>query len=96
MDMLVLVTIGGFVGGLVRGLIGVLKAVRMGRKLRARYFITTLVASALIGAIAGLFAENDFRFSILAGYIGGDFIESLYKVRFRTIYKPSNRKVKIP
>ncbi len=81
---------------ILRGLVGILKGIRMGRKLSVRYLVTTIVASALIGAIAGLFVENDLRFAILAGYVGGDFIESLYKVRFREIYKPSNRKVKIP
>lgn len=80
----------------MRGLVGVLKAIRQGCKLRRRYFITTLVLSALIGLIAGMFVENDVRFAILAGYVGGDFIESLYKVRFREKYKPSNRKVRIP
>ncbi len=96
MNELVLVTAGGFLGGLVRGTVGILKAMRMGRKLSLRYFFTTLIASALIGMIAGLFTENDMKFSILAGYVGTDFLESLYKVRFRERYKPSNRKVKIP
>ena len=86
----------GFVGGLIRGLVGVLKAVRAGRKLTAKYFVTTLVLSALIGLIAGMFVDSDLKFAVLAGYVGGDFIESLYKVRFRERYKPSNRKVRIP
>ena len=73
-----------------------MKAIRQGRKLKKRYFVTTLVLSALIGLIAGMFVENDVRFAVLAGYVGGDFIESLYKVRFREKYRPSNRKVKIP
>ena len=68
----------------------------MGRKFRPRYFLLTLVMSGLIGLIAAMFVENDVRFAILAGYVGGDFIESLYKVRFREKYKPSNRKVRIP
>ena len=86
----------GFSGGLIRGLVGVLKQLRMGRKFRPRYFLLTLVMSGLIGLIAAMFVENDVRFAILAGYVGGDFIESLYKVRFREKYKPSNRKVRIP
>ena len=86
----------GFTGGPIRGLVGVLKQLRMGRKFRPRYFLLTLVMSGLIGLIAAMFVENDVRFAILAGYVGGDFIESLYKVRFREKYKPSNRKVKIP
>ena len=96
MDELIILMAAGFGGGLVRGLVGLLKALRQGRRMKVRYFATTLIMSALIGMIAGLFVENDIRFSILAGYVGGDFIESLYKVRFREKYKPSNRKVKIP
>ncbi|OGX07132.1 MAG: hypothetical protein A2Z88_00125 [Omnitrophica WOR_2 bacterium GWA2_47_8] len=96
MNELALVVAAGLLGGAVRGLIGVLKGIRAGRKLSIRYLGTTLVASALIGMIAGLFVENDVRFSILAGYVGSDFLDSLYKVRFREKYKPSNRKVKIP
>ena len=93
---LILIGAAGFTGGLIRGLVGILKAVRQGRKLKRKYFVTTLVLSALIGLIAGMFVENDVRFAVLAGYVGGDFIESLYKVRFREKYHPSNRKVKIP
>lgn len=86
----------GFVGGLIRGLVGVLKQLRAGRKFRPRYFLLTIAMSGLIGLIAAMFVENDARFAVLAGYVGGDFIESLYKVRFREKYKPSNRKVRIP
>ncbi|MBI2579548.1 MAG: hypothetical protein HYW27_01465 [Candidatus Aenigmarchaeota archaeon] len=86
----------GFAGGLIRGLVGVLKQMRAGRKFRPRYFLLTLVMSGLIGLIAAMFVENDARFAVLAGYVGGDFIESLYKVRFREKYRPSNRKVRIP
>ena len=86
----------GLIGGLVRGLVGVLKALRQGRKFKWKYFAVTMAMSALIGLIAAMFVENDVRFAILAGYVGGDFIESLYKVRFREKYRPSNRKVKIP
>jgi len=84
MDPLVIVTIGGFIGGIVRGIIGVLKSIRMGRELKVKYFVTSLIASGLIGAIAGLFAGNDLRFAILAGYVGGDFLESLYKYEFKS------------
>lgn len=91
-----IVAAAGFIGGLIRGLVGVLKAMRQGRKLRAKYFALTLLLSALIGLIAAMFVENDVRFAVLAGYVGGDFIESLYKVRFRERYRPSNRKVRIP
>ena len=96
MNEIIIIMGAGFGGGAVRGMVGVLKALRQNRKISRRYFATTLLLSALIGLIAGLFVENDIKFTILAGYVGSDFIESLYKVRFREKYKPSNRKVKIP
>ena len=88
--------LAGLAGGLVRGVVGILKAIRQGRKIKKRYFLATVAASALIGLIAAMFVDNDVKFSILAGYVGSDFLESLYKVRFREKYHPSNRKVKIP
>ena len=93
---LFLLMVAGLAGGLVRGVVGILKAIRQGRKIKKRYFLATVAASALIGLIAAMFVENDVKFAILAGYVGSDFIESLYKVRFREKYHPSNRKVKIP
>lgn len=96
MNELVLIAAAGFTGGLIRGLIGILKALKQGRKIKKKYFITTVAASALIGLIASMFVDGDIKFAILAGYVGTDFMESLYKVRFREKYHPSNRKVKIP
>lgn len=80
---LALIIIGGVAGGLLRSMVGILKAIRMGRKLSRRYFIATLGIAALLGTVAGLFVANDLRFAILAGYAGSDFIEGLYKAEFR-------------
>lgn len=80
---LLLIVIGGVAGGLLRSMVGILKAIRMGRKLSRRYFIATLGIAALLGTVAGLFVANDLRFAILAGYAGSDFIEGLYKAEFR-------------
>ncbi len=84
---LIWILTGGFFGGLVRGTVGILKSIRAGRKIRKRYLFSTLAASALIGMIAGLFVHDDIKFSILAGYVGTDFIESLYKARFQEYKK---------
>lgn len=78
-----LIVVGGIAGGLLRSMVGILKAIRMGRKLSRRYFIATLGIAALLGTVAGLFVANDLRFAILAGYAGSDFIEGLYKAEFR-------------
>lgn len=81
---IILIAAAGAAGGWVRGVVGILKAVRMGRKLKTRYFATTLATSALIGVIAGMFVIGDVRFAVLAGYAGSDFIEGLYRAEFRT------------
>ena len=82
--------IGGFAGGFIRATVGILKYYSyFGKKrfgVRPRYLFATLFASALLGIIAGLFVENDFRFSVLAGYAGTDFLEGLYKIQFRKRY----------
>lgn len=84
---LALIVIGGIAGGLLRSAVGILKAIRMGRKLSARYFTATIFLAALLGIVAGLFVANDLRFAILAGYAGSDFLEGLYKAEFRKRYR---------
>lgn len=88
-DPTVLYTLGGFLGGLIRGVVGLLKwrgRPRRG-KFRMYYLLATIIASGMIGIFASIFVEGDFRFSLLAGYAGTDFIESIYKLRFRQIYR---------
>ena len=84
---LVLIIMGGVAGGLLRSAVGILKAIRMGRRLSARYFAATMLLAAIFGIVAGLFVANDLRFAILAGYAGSDFIEGLYRVEFRKRYR---------
>ena len=84
---LVLIMLGGMAGGLVRAMVGILKSIRFGRKMSPRYFMASILVSALIGIIAGLFVADDLRFAILAGYAGSDFIEGLYKVEFAKRYR---------
>jgi len=37
--------------------------------------------------MSGIIANNDWRISLLAGYDGTDFLESLYKLRFAQFFK---------
>ena len=37
--------------------------------------------------MAGLIANADWRMSLLAGYAGSDFLESLYKLKFSQFFK---------
>ena len=41
----------------------------------------------MLGLIAGLYIQNDPRFAVLAGYAGTDFVEGLYKVKFKQYKK---------
>jgi hypothetical protein len=39
-----------------------------------------IAASLIVGQMAGLIANADWRISLLAGYAGSDFIENIYKL----------------
>jgi len=71
----------GFVGGITRGCVGVLKhKAYTKKKFKIKYFLWTVGLSGIIGMFCGLFFINDYRFTLLAGYAGTDLIEGLYKI----------------
>ena len=75
----------GFLGGFLRGLVGIAKYFERNRKkgvLRPYYLLFSLSVASLTGLVAGVLADSDFAFSFLAGYAGSDFLEGLYKIRF--------------
>ncbi len=75
----------GFLGGLIRGILGVSKEIRKSpskkKKLRKDYLLVTLLASGGLGLLVGVFIADDIRFALLAGYAGSDFLENLYKIK---------------
>lgn len=77
----------GFLGGLIRAVVGMLKwqvrtpTRRM--KFSAYYLLASVLLAGLLGIVAGLYIMDDPRFALLAGYAGTDFIEGVYKVKFR-------------
>jgi len=77
----------GFLGGVIRGLVGITKYLRSKptKKVRIRkdYIALTLLSSGGLGLLAGVFIADDVRFALLAGYAGTDFIESLFKIKMR-------------
>lgn len=79
--------IAGFLGGLIRGLMGISKVIRASpskkKRIRRDYIIFTLLSSGGIGLIVGVFISEDVRFALLAGYAGTDFLENLFKVKMR-------------
>ncbi len=74
--------LAGFGGGLVRGIVGYIKhqyAYKY-KKFHLPYFLWMVMLSAIVGLIVGIFADQDYRLSFVAGYAGGDFLEGLYKI----------------
>ncbi|MBL7169450.1 MAG: hypothetical protein ISS48_00330 [Candidatus Aenigmarchaeota archaeon] len=77
--------IAGFLGGIIRGLLGIAKKIRSSptkkKKLRYDYILVELLAAGGIGVLVGVFIASDVRFALLAGYAGTDFLESLFKIK---------------
>ena len=68
----------GGIGGLTRGLIGLLKALSLRRKILWGYYCITVLVAFVIGVFTGLIFNFDYRLSLLAGYAGTDILEGLY------------------
>ena len=82
--------LAGGIGGLVRGLVGITKAQTFNPdtfKFQWKYFAITIIVSMVVGQMAGLIANADWRMSLLAGYAGSDFIESMYKLSLAKFFK---------
>lgn len=85
--MLLEIFAAGFLGGIIRGLVGISKQIRASpskkKKLRKDYLAVTLLASGGLGLLVGVFIAEDIRLALLAGYAGTDFLENLYKIKLR-------------
>jgi len=83
--------LAGGIGGLVRGIVGITKDKTFNPdtfKFQWKYFMVTLVVSMIVGQFAGVVFNADWRASLLAGYAGSDFIESMYKLSLAKFFKP--------
>lgn len=83
-------TLAGGMGGFVRALVGITKAQTFSPdtfKFQWKSFAFTIIVSVIVGQMAGLIFNADWRMSLLAGYAGSDFIESLYKLKFASFFK---------
>ena len=72
----------GLLGGLIRGVVGLLKHYRINTKTKFKttYFIITLIASGIIGALVSLSLSTNYFVNLLAGYAGIDLLENLLKI----------------
>lgn len=69
----------GGIGGLTRGVVGLLKALSLKRRIMWNYYTITVVIAIIIGVFIGMIFDFDPRLSLLAGYAGTDILESIYK-----------------
>ena len=79
MNELVLAGLLGGVGGLTRGIIGLLKALAVKMRIIWSYWAITVMIAMIIGVFTGIVFNFDPRLSLLAGYAGTDILEGIYK-----------------
>ena len=79
MDSIVFAGILGGIGGLTRGVVGLLKALSLRRRILWAYYAITVVIAVIIGIFVGIIFDFDPRLSLLAGYAGTDILEGIYK-----------------
>ncbi len=79
MEGIVLSALLGGVGGLTRGVVGLLKALSLRRRIIWTYYAITVVIAVIIGIFTGIIFDFDPRLSLLAGYAGTDILEGIYK-----------------
>ena len=79
MDSIIQAGLLGGIGGLTRGVVGLLKALSLKRRIMWNYYIITVVIAIIIGIFVGVIFDFDPRLSLLAGYAGTDILEGIYK-----------------
>ena len=85
----------GGIGGLTRGLVGLLKALSLRRKILWGYYSITVFVALIIGIFTGIIFNFDYRLSLLAGYAGTDILEGIYKsFAVKKVYVSSARSKK--
>jgi fluoride ion exporter CrcB/FEX len=79
MEETILAALLGGIGGLTRGLVGLMKALSLRRKILWGYYAITVLIAVVLGIFTGMIFGFDYRLSLLAGYAGTDILESIYK-----------------
>ncbi|MBX4196694.1 hypothetical protein KW805_03835 [Candidatus Pacearchaeota archaeon] len=79
MNELVLAGLLGGIGGLTRGVVGLLKALSLRRRILWGYYWITVLIALIIGVFVGIIFNFDSRLSLLSGYAGTDILEGVYK-----------------
>ncbi|GBE20309.1 hypothetical protein BMS3Abin17_01047 [archaeon BMS3Abin17] len=79
MESIYLAGLLGGIGGLTRGVVGLLKALSLRRRILWGYYAITVAVALIIGVFVGIIFDFDPRLSLLAGYAGTDLLEGIYK-----------------
>ncbi len=79
MEPIFLAGLLGGIGGLTRGVVGLLKALSLRRRILWGYYVITVLVALIIGIFIGIIFDFDYRLSLLAGYAGTDILEGIYK-----------------
>lgn len=79
MEAIVAAALLGGIGGLTRGVVGLLKALSLRRRIIWHYYLITVLIAIIIGVFTGIIFDFDKRLSLLAGYAGTDILEGIYK-----------------
>ncbi|GAH80382.1 unnamed protein product [marine sediment metagenome] len=79
MEGIVFAGLLGGIGGLTRGVVGLLKALSLRRRILWAYYLITVAIAVIIGIFVGIIFDFDPKLSLLAGYAGTDILEGLYK-----------------
>lgn len=64
---------------MTRGVVGLLKALSLRRKILWFYYLITVIIAVIIGSFVGIVFNFDPRLSLLSGYAGTDILEGIYK-----------------
>ncbi len=79
------IILGGFIGGALRGLMGIAKTLILKKDEDINYgwFFVSIAVAVAIGVIAAGFMGGGFEVALLSGYAGSDLLESLVKIKFK-------------
>lgn len=93
MEGIFLAALLGGIGGLTRGLVGLLKALSLRRRILWLYYLITVAIAVVIGIFVGIIFDFDPRLSLLAGYAGIDILEGIYKsFKVQKVYVSTKKK----
>ena len=70
MERYLIYIFAGFLGGIIRGLVGFVKnkTIEKADHFKPSYFVVTILIAGIVGAAAGAIADTEWQISFLAGY----------------------------